>query len=98
MENANDEVNNKLVIDEDGYARIIQNPFQGCLFPVSQETWCAGNWYVGKQSNLTDLHPSYVLCMNLWLRYLETGKRQYDDYYVSEEGIEMIVEEVKKFY
>ena len=38
MRNADDNNFNKLVIDEDGYAHIIQNPKQGFLYPVSQET------------------------------------------------------------
>lgn len=47
MRNADDSFNNKLVIDEDGTAHILQNPQLGCLYPVSIETWCAGNGYVG---------------------------------------------------
>ena len=98
MRNADDEYNNKLVIDEDGYAHIIQNPLLGVLYPVSQETWCAGNMYVGKNSSLSDLHDSYVLCMHLWLAYLETGQYMYDDYYVSDDGLDKIIEKVKKCY
>lgn len=98
MRNADDNNFNKLVIDEDGYAHIIQNPKQGFLYPVSQETWDAGNMYVGKNSNLSDLHDSYVLCMHLWLAYLETGQYMYDDYYVSDNGLDKIIEKVKKYY
>ena len=98
MRNADDEYNNKLVIDEDGYAHIIQNPLLGVLYPVSQETWCAGNMYVGKNSSLSDLHDSYVLCMHLWLAYLETGQYMYDDYYVSDDRLDKIIEKVKKCY
>ena len=98
MRNADDGFNNKLVIDEDGYAHIIQSPQFGILYPVSQETWCAGNMYVGKNSSLTDLHDSYVLCMHLWLSYLETGQQIYDDYYVTDDGLDKVIEEVKKFY
>lgn len=98
MRNADDEYNNKLVIDEDGYAHIVQNPKQGFLYPVSQETWDAGNMYVGKNSNLSDLHDSYVLCMHLWLAYLETGQYMYDDYYVPDDGLDKIIEKVKKYY
>jgi hypothetical protein len=98
MRNADDEYNNKLVIDEDGYAHIVQNPKQGFLYPVSQETWDAGNMYVGKNSNLSDLHDSYVLCMHLWLAYLETGQYMYADYYVPDDGLDKIIEKVKKYY
>ncbi len=98
MRNADDEYNNKLVIDEDGYAHIIQNPQQGLLYPVAQETWNAGNMYVGKKSSLLDLHDSYVLCMHLWLAYIETGRHMYDDYYVTDDGLDKVIEKVKCYY
>lgn len=98
MRGADDSKSNKLVIDEDGYAHIIQEPRQGHLYPVSIETWCAGNMYVGANSSLSDLHDSYVLCMHLWLAYLETGRQMYDDIYVSDEGLDKVIEEVKKYY
>lgn len=98
MRNADDGNNNQLVIDEDGYAHIIQGFKQGNLYPVSQETWCAGNMYVGKDSNLSDLHDSYVLCMHLWLSYLKTGRHMYDDCYVSDNGLDKVIEAVKQFY
>ena len=98
MRNADDEHFNKLVIDEDGYAHIIQKPQLGILYPVSQETWCAGNLYVGKNSSLSDLHDSYVLCMNLWLSYLETGQHMNDDFYISDDGLDKVIEKVKMYY
>lgn len=97
MLNANDEVNNKLVIDEEGYAQIIQNPKHGVLYPVSQETWCAGNMYVGKDSKLTDLHDSYVLSLHSWLHYLHSGCRVYDDIYVSDDNIKDVIEKITKY-
>lgn len=81
MRKANDDENNKLVIDENGYARIIQNLSWGQLYPVSIETWGAGNNYVGASSSLEDAVPAYYLCLKLWLEYLETGCKQYGDYY-----------------
>lgn len=98
MHNADDQYNNKLVIDEDGYAHIIQNPQQGLLYPVSLETWCAGNMYVGKNSHLSDLHDSYVLCMHLWLAYLKTGRHMYDDYYIPDVELDKLIENVKTYY
>lgn len=83
MRNADDSQNNKLVIDENGYAQIIQDRKYWNLYPVSIETWCAGNNYVGAYSSLSDAEPSYHLCLDLWLTYLQTGIRQYDDLYVS---------------
>lgn len=95
---ADDSVNNKLVIDENGYAKIISNPSLGRLYPVSQETWCAGNNYVGEHSNLSDAKPSYHLCLKGWLSYLETGESYYADYYPYIEDEKSIIEKIKKYY
>lgn len=73
METADDRIANKLVIDENGYAKLIHNPYEGVLYPVSHETWCAGNKYVGKYSNLTDLDDSYISSLHGWLYYLKNG-------------------------
>lgn len=54
--------------------------------------------YVGKNSNLSDLHDSYVLCMNLWLVYLKNGQHMYDDTYVPDDGLDKVIEEVDKYY
>ena len=97
MRNADDSFNNKLVIDEDGTAHILQNPQLGCLYPVSIETWCAGNGYVGPASSLSDTLPSYHLCLQLWLYYLMTGKRQYDDAYVFVDE-EEIINKLQMYY
>lgn len=74
METADDRIANKLVIDENGYARLIHNPYEGVLYPVSHETWCAGNNYVGKYSQLTDLEDSYISSLEGWLYYLKNGR------------------------
>lgn len=97
MQNANDSLNNKLVIDENGYANIIQERSLWNLYPVSIETWYAGNGYVGKESTLSDAEQSYHLCLKLWLDYLRTGKRQYDDLYVNIEEKE-IISQIMEYY
>lgn len=98
MRNADDGQFNKLVIDEEGVAHIIQNTRNGYLYPVSQETWDAGNMYVGKDSSLSDLHDSYVLCMHLWLAYLKTGCQMYDDIYIPDGNLDEVIDEVKEYY
>lgn len=94
MRNADDSFNNKLEIDEDGTVHILQNPQLGCLYPVSIETWCAGNGYVGLVSSLSDALPSYHLC---WLHYLMTEKCQYDDAYVFVDE-EEIIKKLQMYY
>lgn len=98
MRNADDSKFNKLVIDEDGYAHIIQNFRQGYLYPVSLETWDAYNMYVGEKSSLSDAHDSYVLCMHLWLAYLKSGLSMYDDLYRSDKDLGAVIQEVKTYY
>ena len=45
------------------------------------QTWDAGNNYVGKYSKLEALNDTYVGMLNAWLLYLKTGKRQKVDYF-----------------
>lgn len=97
MKNADDSVSNKLVIDEDGYAQVIQDIQDGSLYPVSQETWGAGNGYVGKQSALSDLHDSYVLCVHLWLSYLKSEGAMYGDLWMPDEDLSDVIEEIKTY-
>ena len=97
MADADDSKNNKLVIDEDGYAHIIVIPGPAFLYPVSIETWCAGNGYVGQNSCLSDAESVYHLCLSLWLDYLNTDKKQYDDYY-RQVDVDKTIEEIKKHY
>ena len=97
MADADDSKNNKLVIDENGCAHIITIPGPTYLYPVSIETWCAGNGYVGQNSSLSDAEPAYHLCLSLWLDYLNTGKKQYDDYY-TQIDVNKTIEEIKKHY
>lgn len=59
MKNADDRLGNTLVIDEFGLAQVIPEYFDKHTYPVSQETWCSRNNYVGKYSSLPDLDQSY---------------------------------------
>ena len=98
MQQADDSKVNKLVIDEEGYAHIIQNVSDGMFYPVSQESWGANLGYVGNKSSLSDLHDSYVLSLHSWLRYLQTGQRVYDDLWVSDVGLEDVIKEISVYY
>ena len=98
MRNADDRFNNQLVIDENGYARVIQNCTIGHLFPVSHETWNAGNVYVGKYSNLSTLNDVYVSSLQGWLLYLQTGRKQYMDYVYENANEEEIIMKIGKYY
>ena len=62
MRNADDRHNNQLVVDEDGYVKIISDNKDGMLYPVRLECWNAGNNYVGKFSKLCTLDEDYKYC------------------------------------
>lgn len=94
MRDADDRLNNTLVIDEDGFAHIIQDQMLTKFYSVVSETWCSRNVYVGRYSTLSDLDSAYHYCLGKWLSYIESKVGQsmddYDDNYMSEE--ELIIE------
>ena len=98
MRNADDRVCNQLVIDENGYAQIVNNISEGFLYPVRHESWDAGNNYVGKYSQLTTLTDDYIASLQGWLLYLKTGKTQHMDYIHDNTNEATLIEEIKSFY
>ena len=98
MRNADDRHDNQLVIDEEGYVKIISDDEDGILYPVRLECWSAGNNCVGKFSKLYTLDGDYKYCLHGWLRYLMTGQSQYMDYLAEEMEEECLISEIKKFY
>ena len=56
-----------------------------------------GNDYVGQDSSLSDAEPAYHLCLSLWLDYLITNKKQYDDCY-RQIDVDKTIEEIEKYY
>ena len=98
MRNADDRHNNQLVVDEDGYVKIISDNKDGMLYPVRLECWNAGNNYVGKFSKLCTLDEDYKYCLHGWLRYLKTGRKQYMDYLTEEIEEDSLISQIKEFY
>lgn len=98
MREADDRFDNQLVIDENGYAKVIQNDSFGSLFPVRHERWIAGNIYVGKYSSLETLDDDYLYSLQGWLQYLRTGQIQFIDYMSQNDSIKEILEEIDKYY
>lgn len=98
MRDADDRFRNQLVIDENGYVKVIQDDNIRHLFPVRHEPWDAGKNYVGKYSDLLTLNDEYISSLQGWLLYLQTGRKQYIDYVrenVDEEGI---LAEIGEYY
>ncbi|MBZ4670677.1 MAG: protein kinase [Oscillospiraceae bacterium] len=98
MRKADDRVNNQLIIDEDGYAKVIKNEGYGYLYPVRHESWDAGNVYVGKYSELSTLDDNYISSLQGWLSYLKTGRNQYIDYIYNNQDEEELLNEIRKYY
>lgn len=98
MRNADDRHNNQLVVDENGYVKIISDDEDGMLYPVRLECWSAGNNYVGKFSELYTLDEDYKYCLHGWLRYLMTGRKQYMDYLTEEIEEDSLISKIKEFY
>lgn len=98
MKKADDRVNNQLIIDENGYAKVIKNHGHGYLFPVRYESWGSGNLYVGKYSNLSTLDDVYISLLQGWLLYLKTGEGQYIDYIRENKDEEKLLKEIKEYY
>lgn len=98
MRNADDRHNNQLVVDEDGYIKIVSDTNDGMLYPVRLECWNAGNNYVGKFSKLPTLDEDYKCCLDGWLRYLKTGQMQYMDYLPEEIEVDSLISQIKEFY
>ena len=98
MRSADDRLSNQLVIDEDGYARIISDNTSGYLYPVRHESWDAGNVYVGKYSKLSTLDDNYISSLVGWLSYLETGRKQYIDYVDATKDEKELIRKINEYY
>ncbi len=98
MQKADDRVHNQLVIDEDGYAKVIKDEGYGYLFAVRHESWNAGNIYVGKYSKLLTLNDDYISSLQGWLSYLRTGRKKYMEYVHDNKNEEEVLNDIKKYY
>ena len=96
MRNADDRRHNRLVIDGNGYARIISDEERAYLYPVYIEEWNDGNNYVGKYSKLYTLDDSYKYCLYGWYRYLITGRGQFIDYLPERVDEAELIEQIKE--
>lgn len=96
----NDFRNNRLVIDEEGYAQLIDSDlhYECYRYPVSQESYDARNNYVGQYANLDDVGEIYLAMLDGWLHHLRTGQRYDVDYYDQCEDAEKMLAEIKQYY
>ena len=96
MAKADDRKHNTLVIDENGYAKVVSGENLN-YYPVRQETWHAGNCYVGKYSNLSTLDDDYLSMLQGWLCYLETNQADCVDY-LEQRQVNELLERIREFY
>lgn len=99
IRNADDRVDNQLVIDEDGYAKIIEGRFEYVkVYPVRSELWTTGDVCVGKYATLS-MHDIYYNMLRGWLSYLKTGRTQYaGDLWDSNQAETDLIQEIKTYY
>jgi len=97
--NGDNEVYNMLVVDFDGYPKLIQQP--SAAYAVRLEGYAAGNNYVGKQSKLYHLDETYKTLLEAWLLHLSSSRSIYRDYlsgeHQEEELIRKINEAIEKY-
>ena len=100
LRSGNDFRNNRLVIDEEGYAQLIDSDlhYEHYRYPVSQESYNARNNYVGQYANLDDVSEIYQVMLDGWLHHLRTGQRYDVDYYEQCEDTEKMLAELKQYY
>lgn len=79
MKKADDRKGNNLVIDREGYVRVIPMGEDCSRYPVRFESWGPRNNYVGRYSDLPTLDSDYHNALACWLRYLKTGTSQFCD-------------------
>ena len=98
MRYADDRLDNQLVIDENGYAKVIERDEGSYLYPVRHELWASGNMYVGKYSSLSTLEDDYISSLQGWLLYLKAGRRQCMDYVHDNRNEIDLIQEIMTYY
>lgn len=99
LREGNDFRNNRLVIDEDGYVKLVDSdiPYEEYRYPVIHESYNAGNNYVGQYANLDDVNEIYLAMLDGWLHHLRTEQNYSIDYY-EDKNEEELLAEIKNFY
>lgn len=98
LKGADDRHRNQLVIDENGFAKLLVDSNDGQLYPVRHEIWNAGNIYVGKYSSLNHLDETYISSLEGWLFYLETGRNIYKDYIDNKYPEIELIQRIRAYY
>lgn len=98
--NGDDNNNNVLVVDLQGYFKLINRRELTFFrkYPVRFETFSSGNQYVGHKLEEDFINLIYCICLEAWLMHLKTGRSIYKDY-LSKELTELeLLKEIKGIY
>jgi hypothetical protein len=99
LRNGDDRVSNTLVIDENGYAKLIQgNSLLRRTYPVAFESWDAGNIYVGKFADLSDVKNCYLNALYSWIDYLTNDHHVYADILSDDLDEQVLLDDINTFY
>lgn len=101
--NGDSTVDNTLIIDFQGYLRLIQLDTLDKIdldgIPVRYKTFLAGNSSIGKgQDILKNLDEIYRVCLQGWLEYLKTNKSVFIESECGEKSKEQLKKEIKDMY
>jgi len=97
IECADDRKFNRLVIDEEGFVKVIESDGQRASYPVESEIYCAGNKYVGKYACYSDEEYAelYSQLLTAFLMYVKTGINQRIEFVVFSRSIGELLTELK---
>ncbi len=98
LRRGNDHQNNYMVIDEDGFVKLLNKNKYAVTYPVRFEGFCAYNNYVGEYSKLLHLNDIYRMALEGWLSYLSNNKSVYADYTRDEYTEEKLADQIRKYY
>lgn len=98
--NGDDSKNNVLVIDGEGYVKLVENPGQHTKseYPVFNESFNAFNNYVGEFTPLYDLDDMYISFLRAWLYHLEYNKQFMVDHFGECNDEEELLNRILKHY
>ena len=92
IRDADDRVDNRVVVDEDGRVNVIPGGPNYVHYPVENEIYCAGNAYVGKYADYSKerLDELYGSLLNAFLEYIRTGRHVFVDFLVGYDVAELL--------
>lgn len=96
----NDHKGNTLVIDGDGYPRLIEDESFNLIrqYPVIHESYNPYNNYTGKYSQLNHLEDEYISSLQGWLEHLKYGGCVRMDYLRDNIDEEQLIRKIKTYY